>query len=67
MGLWTRKSGLFFFAVRLPFSDRFFLIGEHDSSRLAGGIEVHPFDGLVLKTVFESGGTSFGLGLNRRF
>lgn len=67
LGLWSRKSGLFFLGMSLPFSNKVFLLGEHDSRRLAGGIEVRPFTGLALKSIFESGGTSFGVSLSRKF
>lgn len=67
LGFWSRQSGLFFIGASLPFSDKFLLIAEHDSSRLAGGLEFRPVPGLVLKSVFEADGTSFGVSLRHRF
>ena len=67
LGLWSRKTGLFFMGVSLPFSEKVLLVAEHDSQRIAGGFELRPFHGMVVKTVFESDGTSFGLALHRRF
>lgn len=66
-GFWSRKTGLFFLGLSLPFSNKVFLLGEHNSERLAGGLELRPFTGLALKTIFETGGTSFGVSLSRKF
>ncbi|MBS1713523.1 MAG: hypothetical protein JST30_04225 [Armatimonadetes bacterium] len=66
-GLWSRSSGLAFVNVSLPFSDRVFLLGEHDSRRAAAGIRIRPLPGLDLKTVFEADGTHFGLSLRQKF
>ncbi|MBS1723975.1 MAG: hypothetical protein JSS66_13600 [Armatimonadetes bacterium] len=67
LGIWSRKTGLAFFGVNLPFSETFRLIGEHNSKRLAGGFELRARPGIVFKTVFEAGGTQFGLSLNTKF
>lgn len=67
LGLWTRKSGLGFFSLRLPFAEQFSLIAEHDSDRLAAGFELRPVKGLSAKMVFETGRTLMGLTLNHRF
>ncbi len=67
LGFWTKRTGLGFFAVRFPLSEVLSLIAEHDSERLAAGVEVRPVRGLALKTVFETGRTSLGLTLSHRF
>jgi len=66
-GLWTRSSGLAFVNVSLPFSDRVFLLAEHDSRRAAAGVRIRPLPCLDLKTVFETDGTHFGLSLRQKF
>lgn len=66
-GFWTKSSGLFFIGSRLPFSEHVILIAEHNSERLAGGFELRPLKGMVLKTVFASGATSLGLSLTHKF
>lgn len=66
-GFWTRTSGLFFIGARLPFSEHVILVAEHNSRRLAGGVELRPLRGVVFKTVFESGATALGLSLNHKF
>lgn len=67
LGLWTRKTGAGFMGVSLPFTDKVFLIGEHNSKRLAAGFELRPVPGINLKAVFETGGTHLGFSLSRRF
>jgi hypothetical protein len=67
VGLWTRPQGLAFFGVSLPFSQQLRFLAEHDSDRLAGGIELRPADGVGAKVVFEREGTAFGLILSLRF
>lgn len=66
-GFWTKKTGLFFAGASLPLSEKLILLCEHNSKRLAAGIEIRPFTGATFKTVFEQSGTSFGLALSRRF
>ncbi|MCW5937164.1 MAG: hypothetical protein KIT11_07655 [Fimbriimonadaceae bacterium] len=67
IGFWSRKSGLLFFAVSLPISDKLLFLAEHDSLRLAGGIELRPVPFATFKAVFERGGTLFSAGLTTRF
>lgn len=67
IGFWSRKEGVAFFGASLPVSDKVVLVAEHNSLRLAGALELRPFSGLRLKSVFESGGTLFSVSLSRRF
>ena len=66
-GLWTRAEGLAFFGVSLPFSKELRFLAEHDSNRLAGGLELRPADGVAAKVIFEREGTALGLSLSLRF
>lgn len=67
VGFWSKKSGLFFAGASLPLSEKLLLIGEHNSTRLAAGVEIRPFTGAALRAIFERDGTAIGLSLSRRF
>jgi hypothetical protein len=67
LGFWSRKEGVAFFGASLPITDKVVLVAEHNSHRLAGAVELRPFAGLRLKSVFESDGTLLSVSLSRRF
>ncbi len=66
-GFWTRPAGAVFFGASFPFTDRVLLIAEHNSVRIAGGIELRPTRWATAKVVFEPGATLYSLALSRRF
>ncbi len=65
-GFWTKKSGLLFVGVSLPFSYQFRLVGEHDGSALTAGVEFRPAHGTVLRFLSSDSRLLMTLSLTRK-
>lgn len=65
-GFWSRKTGLMFVGVALPFSGSFRLVAEHDSNSLTAGAEFRPVDPLVIKVLARDGRPALGLTWSQR-
>lgn len=63
----TQSLRGFFVGAMLPLTERIRLLGEHDSLRWTAGIEVRPFRGLFLRTLFRQDRTQLSVGYAVRF
>lgn len=66
-GFWSGRQGLIFANARMPFSEKLWLLAEHDSRSINAGVEVRPIDEARIRLLFRDGRPGFGLALQKRF
>jgi hypothetical protein len=67
LGLASRRSGLFFVGVSLPFTSSVRLVTEHDSVNLTTGLEFHPLPGLSARAMIQEARFAWSLSYGLRF
>ena len=67
IGVWSRRSGLFFGGASLPLTKQFRLIGESDSKYVWAGFEVKPTKDAALKVLVRDGSPAVGLTFFTKF
>jgi hypothetical protein len=66
-GFWSRAQGVLFAGVRLPFSETFSVLAEHDSENLTAGIELSPHEGVAFKALFRQDQVMLSFRVQSRF
>lgn len=67
IGFWSRTTGAAFANVRLPFTEWFSLMAEHDSRRITAGFELTPVSDASFRVLWRGGDPGIGLTFRRRF
>lgn len=67
LGVWSRRSGLFFGGASLPLSKEIRLLGESDSKYVWAGVEFKPVKDAAIRVLLRDGAPSIGLNFSRKF
>lgn len=66
-GFWDRNEGLLFAGAKLPFSEHFKLLVEHDSLQFTAGIELSPYRASSFKVMFRESEVLVGFSFQSKF
>ncbi|MCH8977845.1 MAG: hypothetical protein IH945_01205 [Armatimonadetes bacterium] len=67
VGFWSRREGVAFGGVVLPFSEHLKLLAEHDARHLTAGFELSPINGGSFRFLFRKNQVLIGLRVSQRF
>ena len=65
-GFWTRRSGLLFVGLSLPFSEQIRLIAAHDGAFLMAGVEYRPTQATILRVLTQESRLFLSLSLSQK-